>query len=331
MDAITQDHRFSLIVPCFNEEESLPFLYSQVRELFDQHQSFTWEVIFVDDGSSDSTCEKIRQICSSDERIKAVILSRNFGHQAALTAGLKFARGDSIGIIDCDLQDPIEVLLDLQSRVMKGECDVAFGVRRNRDAPFFLKLCYYSFYRALKKLADHQVPEDSGDFCVMSRRALDLVLALPEQQRFFRGLRSWVGLRQVGVEYSRPKRTAGESKYNFWRLLHLAISGFTGFSLFPLRLASFMGFGLSFSAVILAILLLLNRFFSRFLPFGYYIGENPGITTVVLLVLGAFAGVFLCLGIIGEYLAVVVIEVKRRPAAMVASTIGFKEAEPGNI
>jgi len=285
-----------------------------------------WEVIFVDDGSKDRTASLISGLHHRDSRFKGLFLSRNFGHQMALTAGMGYATGSAVGIIDCDLQDPIEVLLDMYKIVANNECDVAFGIRRKRDAPWLLSMCYKTFYRILAMSSDVHIPKDSGDFCVINAQAHELIQKLPEKQRFLRGLRAWIGLRQIGIPYDRPQRLAGQSKYNFFRLLRLALSGITAFSLLPLRFASMLGFLLSLVAACLAVALLLNRLIpSILLPFGYYIGASPGTTTLALLILGAFAALFFCLGIIGEYIALIVIEVKGRPSVIVENALGFEK------
>lgn len=316
---------FSVIVPCYNEELVLTAVAESLKTQLGTRMDKEWEVIFVDDGSNDRTALIISQLNNQDCRFKGVFLSRNFGHQMALTAGMGYATGSAVGIIDCDLQDPIEVLLDMYEVVANNECDIAFGVRRKRDAPWFLTMCYKTFYRILAMASDVHIPKDSGDFCVINARAHELIQKLPEKQRFLRGLRAWIGLRQIGIPYDRPQRLAGQSKYNFFRLLRLALSGITAFSLLPLRFASMLGFLLSIVAAGLAVALLLNRLIPSILPFGYYIGASPGITTLALLILGAFAALFFCLGIIGEYIALIVIEVKGRPSAIVGNAIGFEK------
>lgn len=317
--------RFSVIIPCYNEEEGLHAVAGILKEHLEIRIGCEWEVVFVDDGSRDSSAMIISELHTQDSRFKGVFLSRNFGHQMALSAGMNYARGSSVGIIDCDLQDPVEVLLEMYEKVSNNECDVAFGIRRKRDAPWFLSLCYKMFYRILAMSSDVHIPKDSGDFCVLSARAHALIQKLPEKQRFLRGLRAWIGLRQIGVPYDRPQRLAGQSKYNFFRLLRLALSGITAFSLLPLRFASMLGFLLSALAVVLAVALFINRLIPSILPFGYYIGSNPGTTTLALLILGAFAALFLCLGIIGEYIALLVIEVKGRPTTIIDRALGFDQ------
>jgi dolichol-phosphate mannosyltransferase len=318
----------SLIIPCHNEEPNLIVVADLLKSRFDSKIGQEWEVIFVDDGSADGTAAIISELNKRDGRFKGVFLSRNFGHQMALTAGLGYATGSAVGIIDCDLQDPVDVLLDMYDMVAGNDCDVAYGIRRKRHAPWLLTICYKLFYRILAMASDVRIPKDSGDFCVMNARAHELIKELPEKQRFLRGLRAWIGLRQTGLPYDRPQRLAGHSKYNFFHLLRLAFSGITAFSLLPLRFASMLGFFFSATAVVLALALLLNRLIPSWMPFGYYIGANPGTTTLALLILGAFAALFLCLGIIGEYIALLVIEVKGRPTAIVDRALGFGNEPP---
>jgi glycosyltransferase involved in cell wall biosynthesis len=314
--------RFSLIIPAYNEEAVLNRLFGDLETELSSWVQGGWEVIFVDDGSTDGTTEIISNKNTEDHRFKAVLLSRNFGHQAAVSTGLSYAQGKFIGIIDADLQDPLEVLEQMYQACQEGRCNVAYGVRQQRHAPLFLDLSYKVFYRFMNRFSDHPWPVDAGDFCVLDRQTVDLLLQLPENTRILRGLRSWIGLKQLAFPYHRPARAAGRSKYNLIRLTHLALDSMVGFSSAPLQFAVLCGLCVSVLCGLTTALFTLNRLFPSFTVFGYSVGANPGVATIVILVLLTSAFNFLCLGIIGQYLALVVREVKRRPQSVVLRTVG---------
>ncbi|HYL37273.1 MAG TPA: glycosyltransferase family 2 protein [Bryobacteraceae bacterium] len=318
--------RLCVIVPCYDEEEMLPAFLAAVTPLLEQATDGQWAMVCVDDGSRDGTFEVIRRWHVRDSRISGIRLSRNFGHQAALAAGMAYARGEYIGIMDCDLQDPAQVLWELFRACVRDQLDVCFGIRGRRDAPWFLRLAYSVFYRIIRKAADHDWPRDAGDFCVMSARCQRALLALPEQSRMLRGLRSWVGFRQAGIVYDRPARARGASKYNLRKLAALALEGLISFSNIPLRLASVIGVGMGLFSILFGTLVLLNRLAPRFTMFGYWVGANPGTATLLVFLSFSMSVLFICLGIIGEYLLLLLQEIKRRPAAIVASIAG--ELEP---
>src|SRR6516225_1989642 len=204
----------SVVIPVYNEEEVLPKLFCVLTPALNSWVHGRWEVIFVDDGSTDQTASLIAGRNATDPRFKSVRLSRNFGHQAAVSSGLAFAAGRFIGVIDADLQDPLVILRAMYEACRSGACNVAYGVRRRREVPILLDLSYKTFYRFMNRFSDHPWPVDAGDFCVLDRRALQLVLRLPETTRILRGLRSWIGLRQLPFPYDRPRRAAGTSKYS---------------------------------------------------------------------------------------------------------------------
>jgi dolichol-phosphate mannosyltransferase len=316
---------FSIVIPCYNEGESLGPLIEKLRPLLNHEFQDAWEVILVDDGSRDSTRQIISNACETDHHFKAVFLSRNFGHQSALFSGLIYASGDFVGIMDADLQDPAEVLLECIEKARRENLDIVYAVRKTRKSSLFLKSCYWIFYRLMAALSTHPWPLDAGDFSVMNKRALLLILELPEHVRVLRGLRSWIGLRQGFVEYDRPSRVHGESKYGIFKLVALALNSLFSFSHIPLRLASLVGVVMSLVSIFAVCLLLVNRFFPSFTLFGYYIGENPGTTTIVILLLFLGSLLFLCLGIMGEYLRILVEEAKKRPLAIVEKRIGLQD------
>ena len=316
--------RVCLLVPCYNEEEVLPLLFNMVKHVMTQRYGpGNWQLILIDDGSTDRTRELILNESRVNPDLRGIFLSRNFGHQSALSVGLLYCDADTVGILDCDLQDPIDVLLQLLDKVESGNADVAFGVRNKREAPIRLKFLYMSFYRLMARMSEHPWPHDAGDFCVMSRRVVEEINRLPERVRMLRGLRSWVGFRQVGVPYDRPKRAAGHTHYSYARLVRLALDAIVGFSMLPLRLSSLIGLLIGFMSLLAGIALLLNRVFPGFEPFGYSIGANPGLATIAIL--SAFLGsiILICLGVMGEYMGVLLKEMKGRPSAIVIDSVGW--------
>jgi polyisoprenyl-phosphate glycosyltransferase len=316
----------SVVVPCFNEQECIPDLLADLIPKLEIATNRSWELILVDDGSFDETPTVIQSAHEQDHRVRGLILSRNFGHQSAIFAGLAYASGKYVGVMDSDLQDPPAVLVECFEKAQSEQLDLVYAVRKRRQGSRFLKLSYWAFYRIMHAMAEYSWPLDAGDFSVFNRRVAQLVMRLPEHVRVLRGLRFWVGLKQGFVNYERPERGKGESKYNLLKLTALAMNSLTSFSNLPLRLASLVGLSMSVISVVVGILLLLNRFFPRFTLFGYYIGANPGTTTIVILLLAIGSLLFLCIGILGEYLGIVMKEVKRRPVAIVQRQVGIETA-----
>ena len=312
----------SIIVPCLNEEKSLQDFLDVLVPIFNEaYPDTSWEIIFVNDGSTDSTEQIIKEANRKTPNIWGITLSRNFGHQPALFMGLAHAQGEIVAFLDVDLQDPPQILVQLVESVRNNHADVAYGVRANREASLLLKYCYHFFYRLMAKIAEHPWQMDAGDFCAMNRKAVDFIISFPESDRFLRGLRSWIGLRQLGISYRRPKRKHGSSNYNFARLLRLALKGIVGFSTLPLRLASLLSLFMAFCCALSGIMLLANRLYPAFTIFGYNIGANPGIATLAILMLFVSTAIMAALGIMGEYLSVILVEVKRRPQALVSGLI----------
>jgi dolichol-phosphate mannosyltransferase len=224
--------------------------------------------------------------------------------------------------MDADLQDPPEVLIECLTKARNEGFDLVYAVRQKREAGLVLKFSYWMFYRLMRLLAEYSWRLDAGDFSVFNRKVLLLIMQLPEHVRVLRGLRSWVGLKQGLVRYERPERSKGVSKYNYFKLAGLAMNSLISFSSLPLRFASIIGLGMSALSIVTGLLLLANRLFPKFTLFGYYIGANPGVTTIVLLGLLIASLLFLCLGILGEYLGVLIKEMKRRPVAIVSKPVG---------
>ena len=314
--------RLCIIVPCYNEEEMLPAFFEAVVPHLEKATDGYWTVLCVDDGSRDSTFAIISDWNRRDGRIRGIRLSRNFGHQAALSAGMAYARGQYVGIMDCDLQDPVEVLVDLYNSCVRNGLDVCYGIRGKREAPLYLRAAYSLFYMIINKAADHAWPRNVGDFCVLSAQCQTALLSLPEKSRMLRGLRSWVGYRQSGIVYNRPARLHGQSKYNIPRLITLALQGLISFSHIPLRLASFTGLAMGAFSILFGLIMLVNRILPKFTVFGFWVGANAGVATIVVFSSFALSVLFMCLGIVGEYLIVLLQEIKGRPAAIVGSGVG---------
>ncbi len=305
--------RVSLIFPVYNEEAVLPLLYRRVRQVIDQLE-YEAEVILVNDGSWDTSLDMMEHFHSEDSRFKILDFSRNFGHQVAITAGIDFATGDAVILMDADLQDPPEILPQFLSKWEEGY-QVVYAVRKNRKEHIFKRMAYSVFYRILQKISNIQIPLDSGDFCLMDRIVVDTLKSMQERNRFVRGLRSWTGFRQVGLEYDRDQRHGGEVKYTFTKLLKLALDGIFSFSFLPLKLASYMGFlvsGVSFLGIII--------YLYKKLLVG---GEPRGFPTLAILILFMGGIQLLFLGIIGEYIGRIYDEVKRRPTYVVRRTYGL--------
>lgn len=312
--------RIALLLPCFNEVASLPRLRERV-EAAAVDWPYDWKAILVDDGSDDGTWQHIEAFAAGSAHWVGQRLSRNFGHQTALSVALEHASwADGVAILDADLQDPPEMLGAMFAKWEAGH-EVVYAVRRRRTGNPFLKLSYWAFYRLLARLASLEIPLDSGDFCVLDRRVVAVINAMPERTRFLRGMRAWAGFRQTSIAYDRDSRQAGESKYSFRKLLQLATDGLLSFSGAPLRLASFMGFlfaGISFLG---AIFTFLQRMFSdAFESVG--LGPVPGFATIVISILFLGSVQLICLGIIGEYIIRIFEEVKGRPRGILAERSG---------
>jgi len=269
-----------------------------------------YEIILVNDGSEDSTWQLIHQAAAEDRRIIGVDLSRNHGHQLAISAGLQFSGGAAVLIIDADLQDPPEILPEMM-RIMKQEAaDVVYGQRKRRvGVPFWKRASYFLFYRILRVVSGCEIPVDTGDFRLISRRVVDVLLAMPEQQRFLRGMISWLGFKQVAFVYERQARQAGEPKYTFVKLFQLAWDGIMSFSVFPLRIALIVGVLTASLSMCAAIYLICLKILFQQIP--------PGWTSIMVLILFVFGLQLLVLGLIGEYLGRVFLEIKRRPLFLV--------------
>jgi polyisoprenyl-phosphate glycosyltransferase len=281
----------------------------------------------VDDGSRDNTLDVAEELAGRDPRWKVVSLSRNFGHQPAVTAGLHFARGDIVAIIDADLQDPPEELPRFFAKCREG-FDVVYAIRTKRKEGLFKRAAYKVYYRLLASLANIEIPLDSGDFCVMSRRVVDALNALPERNRFLRGLRSWLGFRQTGLAYERHARAAGAPKYTFRKLLNLALDGIMNFSSRPLRLIAVGGFLLAALAVVLAVFVFV-QYVADWTILGYNPRQQRGWASLMLAILFLAGAQLFSLGILGEYVGRLFEEIKGRPVFLVKHTVNLDAPPPG--
>jgi len=294
----------SAVVPLFNERENLPVLYRRLTDAL-AGLGVEYELVFVDDGGTDGTGAMLDELTESDDRVRVLHLSRNFGHQAALTAGLDHARGEAVIALDGDLQDPPEVIPDLLEKWREG-FDVVYAIRTKRKEGLAKRLGYFAFYRLLRGVSDLPIPLDAGDFCLLDRRALDALNRLPERDRFVRGLRSFVGFRQVGVPYERDARFAGTAKYTLRKLVGLAVTGLVDFSSFPVRAMGWLAGLLTMAGVGTAVAV----------AAGTLTGGWAVVLAVVLFLSGLQIG---GLALLGVYLVKILSEVKRRPSYIVTS------------
>jgi dolichol-phosphate mannosyltransferase len=309
----------SVVIPFLNEEQVLPLLRERLDKI--RNRSAAWELLFVSDGSTDGSTRFIEGWAGEDPSVKLIVLTRNFGHQSAVSAGLSFASGNYIGIMDADLQDEPEVLLEMHRTLTEEKVDVVYAVRTSRSETKLKRFFYFVFYRLYFYLADSPVQADSGDFCVMSRRAVRLLLSLPEKLRFVRGLRTWIGLPSKPFPISRPARAAGAPQYSLRKLMKLAFSGLTSFSTRPLRVGFVCGSILCVGAVIGALTYLGIAFFTDIHV------AAPGFSTLVIVLLFSNGLIFLYLGILGEYIGQMFMEVKARPSFIVERTINLERTQ----
>jgi polyisoprenyl-phosphate glycosyltransferase len=301
----------SVVVPCFNEQDVLPLTHRRLLDTLGSSRDFDLEIVYVDDGSTDATSTLLDGIVQSDRRVVVVPFTRNFGHQAAVTAGLLQAAGDAVVVIDADLQDPPEVILTMIGKWQDGY-EIVFGVRATRKEIWPKRLAYLLFYRLLRALADIDVPPDCGDFALIDREALDVLNSLPEHNRFVRGLRAWIGFRQIGVPYERPERAAGVTKYSWLKLLKLGFDGVFSFSVKPLSMVFWLGLTSSMVSALCFFAYLLWRL-TGIEVLGRSPSDMPGFTTI-LLTLFLLSGIQLVsIGFIGEYVGRTYDETKNRP------------------
>lgn len=312
----------SIIIPCFNEESVIDETHRRLVCILSAIANVRFELVYIDDGSLDGTLVRLQGLQIRDDRVRIISFSRNFGHQVAVTAGLEHAAGDAVVLIDADLQDPPEVILEMVERWRKGT-DVAYGVREKREGETHFKVWTAKvFYRLLNGISDVPMPVDTGDFRLMDRKVVNALLAMPERDRFVRGMVAWVGFRQEPVSYKRAGRFAGTTKYPFVKMLRFAVDGLFSFSLVPLRLSTWCGTMTAVLSVVGIVYALLLRLFTNIWV--------PGWTLlfIALLFIGGLQMVFL--GVMGEYLGRIYGEVKRRPLYVVKERFGFPEPHEWN-
>ena len=312
--------RLSVVVPCYNEQAVIRQTHARLIEVLGTRAELDLELVYVNDGSHDQTEAILAQFEREDGRVNVICFARNFGHQPAVTAGMDYATGDVVAVIDADLQDPPEVIVEMIERWREGY-DVVYGVRAKRKETFLKRFAYAAFYRIYSVLASIDVPLDSGDFALMDRQVVDVLKTLPEKNRFLRGLRAWAGFRQIGHVYERAARASGETKYPFHKLLALAFDGIFNFSTVPLTLIFFAGIVTSAMAGAATVVYFVARFGGMTI-FGTRPQDVPGFTTLVLTLL-FFSGIqLMSIGIVGEYLGRIYQETKMRPVFVVKKVIG---------
>ena len=315
---------FSVVVPLFNEEQNVPTLLARLRTVLDRTGA-PWEVVAVDDGSSDRTRELLEAAAATEGRLRILALARNFGHQIAVTAGLDHAAGEAVILMDGDLQDPPELILDMIERWRAGH-EVVYAIRSEREGESrFKKLTALVFYRLIYRITDVDIPLDTGDFRLLDRKVVDALNAMRERNRFIRGMTSWVGYRQTGVRYVRQARHAGETKYPLRKMLRFALDAITGFSWFPLQVMIYFSLFLGVLSVLAVPIISLMRLA---LGPGFLGGQVT--TIVMLLLLGAFQLFFLF--VLGQYVARIFDEVRQRPLYLIAQKTGFAAGDrPGRL
>jgi dolichol-phosphate mannosyltransferase len=312
----------SVVIPVYNEQENLGALTARIDSVINSSAAVTFEVLFVDDGSRDGSSEMMDEICSRNSHYRVIHFSRNFGHQSALQAGLDAARGNAVVSMDADLQDPPELLTRFIDFWRQG-FDVVYAIRKRRKEPIWKRVAYSTFYRTMKIIAEIDTPLDAGDFCLMDQKVVEVLVALRERNRFLRGLRTWVGFKQIGIEVDRESRNAGKPKYTLRKLLGLAASGYIGFSSLPLRMAAWLGLFSAAAGFLLALWALVEKLIKHPSPQGW-----TSLMAVILFVSGVQ---LIILGVIGEYLGRVYDEVRHRPLYVISSKVGFEESRAAQI
>lgn len=307
--------KISAVVPIFNEEGNIPILYDHIKSTFKKIDK-NFEVIFINDGSFDNSLNLLKKLAKKDKHIKIVSFSRNFGHMSAINAGLSLASGRKVAVMDADMQDPPHVIEKMYKKSLEG-FDVVYGIKKKRKEGLVRKFLFKSFYKILDKISSLRMPLDAGTFSILDRKIVNIIVSLPEKNKYFSGLRAWAGFKQTGVIYERGKRYKGKEA-SFSRLFKLAMDGIISFSFVPLKMASFLGFIFSAFAFLLIIVLFILKFFVNL----GIVGWTSTITTVLFI-----GGIqLITLGIIGEYLARIYDEVKRRPEYIIEEKINFKKS-----
>ncbi len=322
-----ENKKISVVIPCFNEQDVLPELFRRMTEAAESW-GCGWEIICVDDGSSDNTLELLSNQHKADPRWAVISFSRNFGHQTAVSAGIFHATGDAVIVIDADLQDPPEEIHRFIEKWQDGY-DIVYAIRQHRKEGILKRIGYWAFYRILSRMIDFELPLDSGDFCIMDRKVVEILNSMPERNRFVRGLRAWSGFKQTGLVYERQVRAGGLSKYDFKKLRRLALDGIVSFSTVPLAIVAHMGLWVTLLSL-LGIILHLSQFIFEdfFTSIGW--GPIPGVTTIVIAVLFLGGVQLTVLGVLGQYLGRIYDEVKKRPPWIIKQSLGLTSKLPSN-
>jgi polyisoprenyl-phosphate glycosyltransferase len=314
----------SVVVPCFNEQDVILLTYKKLVDVLG-NRGFGLQIVFVDDGSNDGTADMAIDLSNGDPRVKAVLFSRNFGHQAAVSAGLANADGDAVVVMDADLQDPPEIVMQMIRKWLDG-ADVVYGIRTNRKERFFKRAGYKLFYKILQRLASIDAPADAGDFSLIDRKVLDVINQLPEKNRFFRGLRAWSGFRQAGVSYERQARAAGSTKYPLRKLIKLANDGIFNFSTAPLTGVFLVGITMSTVSFMVLVLVLVLRTLD--IPiFGMRASDVQGFSSTILTILLIGGIQLVSTGVLGEYIGRIYNETKGRPSYVIREKVVRPAAE----
>ncbi|HEX4761867.1 MAG TPA: glycosyltransferase family 2 protein, partial [Sphingomicrobium sp.] len=313
----------SIVVPCYNEEACLPALHERLSAVARGVAGDDYEIVLINDGSRDDSWAIMQGLAARDPHLTAINLSRNHGHQLALTAGLDLCRGDAVLVIDADLQDPPELLPEMLATMREKDADVVYGVRKSRAGETaFKRATAHGFYRLLSRATEVNIPVDAGDFRLMSRRALDALLALPEQARFIRGMVAWIGFKQVPLAYDRKERFAGETKYPLGKMIRFALDAITGFSSAPLKVASHAGLALSLGSLLII----------AYIFIGWLSGRTvPGWTSLMLVVVVLGAIQMFVLALMGEYIGRLYNEAKGRPLYIVQEIAGQVERKGARL
>jgi glycosyltransferase involved in cell wall biosynthesis len=312
---VSEQFSLSIIVPVFNEQEAIDPFYTAIQPVLER-LTRDWEIVFVDDGSRDATLLGLRALARRDQRVKYISLSRNFGKELAMTAGLDFSKGDAVVPIDVDLQDPPELIANMVQLWREDGVDVVYGTRLRREGESgFKKLTAALFYRLMRRISPLHIPENTGDFRLMDRRVVDELKLLRERNRFMKGLFAWVGFRQVSLPFVRAPRTAGKTKFNFWKLWNFALEGMTSFSQAPLQVAMYFGLLVSLAAFAYGAWII-----GKTLVLG---SDVPGYASTMVAILFLGGVQLVALGVIGEYVGRIYNEVKQRPLYLIAEQNGF--------
>ncbi len=310
---------YSIVIPIYNEQENLPELYNRLKQIIDTLEGKS-ELVLIDDGSKDNSLQILEELNQKDSGVHYLSFARNFGHQIAVTAGLNYAQGNAIIVMDADLQDPPEIIPELIEKWQQGY-HVVYAQRVSRKQEnWFKKLMAYCFYRILNRFTDVTIPNDTGDFCLMSREVVNILNSMPEKHRYIRGLRAWIGFPQTAVKFNRDPRFAGEVKYTFTKSLKLGIDGIISLSRKPLKIATYLGLLTALLAIFMMILVLFWRLYQAPTQLVGY-----AMITIAIFFLGAVQ--LICLGILGEYIGRIYDEVKQRPIYTVKKAVGFNKIQ----